>query len=260
MNFSVFIGLTIPFLGTILGAALVFLLKNQIKPSIEKSLLGFASGVMIAAAIWSLLLPSIEIAQENGLQSWIPATVGFLCGIFFLLLLDSIIPHMHLNSVLPEGKPSKIQKSFMLLLAVILHNIPEGVAVGVVYASLLSNNTFISVASALSLSIGIAIQNFPEGAIIPMPLVALGMKKSKAFGFGVVSGIVEPISALLTILIMESILPLLPYILSFAAGSMMYVVIEELIPESQEKPHSNWVTIYTALGFVLMIILDIVLD
>ena len=256
MNFSVIIGLTIPFLGTVLGAALVFLLQREMKPVIEKSLLGFASGVMIAASIWSLLIPCIEIAQENGMASWLPASIGFLCGIFFLLFLDIIIPHLHFNSEIPEGRPVKLQKSFMLLLAVTLHNIPEGMAVGVVFASLLGENSFITIAAALSLSVGIALQNFPEGAVISMPLVTNGMKKSKAFGFGVLSGIVEPIAALITIFITELISPLLPYVLSFAAGAMMYVVIEELIPESQEKPHSNWVTIFTALGFVLMMILD----
>ena len=256
---DIFWGLAIPFLGTTLGSAMVFIMKNKINNKIEKLLLGFASGVMIAASIWSLIMPSIDMAEEQGVISWIPATIGFLLGIFFLLILDSIIPHLHLNSNEPEGMKAKIKKTTMMVLAVTLHNIPEGMAVGVVFAGAISGNTGISMAGAFALAIGIAIQNFPEGAIISMPLKSEGMSKLKAFWYGTLSGIVEPIGAVLTMLFTNLVVPGLPYFLSFAAGAMIYVVVEELIPESQTGEHSNIGTIGVAIGFVIMMILDVAL-
>ena len=256
---DVFWGLAIPFLGTTLGSAMVFFMKNKINNKIEKLLLGFASGVMIAASIWSLIMPSIDMAEEQGVISWIPATIGFLLGIFFLLILDSIIPHLHLNSNEPEGMKAKIKKTTMMVLAVTLHNIPEGMAVGVVFAGAISGNTGITMAGAFALAIGIAIQNFPEGAIISMPLKSEGMSKLKAFWYGTLSGIVEPIGAVLTMLFTNLVVPGLPYFLSFAAGAMIYVVVEELIPESQTGEHSNIGTIGVAIGFVIMMILDVAL-
>ena len=239
-----FYGILIPFLGTSLGAACVFFLKNTLSDSIQRALTGFAAGVMVAASIWSLL---------------IPAAVGFWLGILFLLLLDHIIPHLHQNSTKAEGPESKLQRTTMMVLAVTLHNIPEGMAVGVVYAGYLSGSAQITAASALALSLGIAIQNFPEGAIISMPLRAEGMKKGKAFWGGVLSGIVEPIGAVLTILAASVIVPALPYLLSFAAGAMLYVVVEELIPEMSQGEHSNIGTVFFAVGFSLMMILDVAL-
>ena len=256
---DIFWGLAIPFLGTTLGSAMVFFMKNKINNKIEKLLLGFASGVMIAASIWSLIMPSIDMAEEQGVISWIPATIGFLLGIFFLLILDSIIPHLHLNSNEPEGMKAKIKKTTMMVLAVTLHNIPEGMAVGVVFAGAISGNTGITMAGAFALAIGIAIQNFPEGAIISMPLKSEGMSKLKAFWYGTLSGIVEPIGAVLTIALTNLVVPVLPYFLSFAAGAMIYVVVEELIPESQTGEHSNIGTIGVAIGFVIMMILDVAL-
>lgn len=252
-------GLLIPFLGTILGAATVFLLKDKLSKKIEKLLLGFASGVMIAASVWSLIIPSIEMAEEQGKIAWIPAAVGFLLGIIFLLVLDSVIPHMHLESEKPEGMKSKLKKTTMLVLAVTLHNIPEGMAVGVLFAGAMIGNTGVTIAGALTLAIGIAIQNFPEGAIISMPLKSEGMSKTKSFFYGALSGIVEPIAAIITILLINLITPILPYLLSFAAGAMIYVVVEELIPESQAGEHSNIGTIGVAIGFVIMMILDVAL-
>ena len=256
---KIIVGLLIPLAGTVLGAAMVFFLKGEMKPKLQKALLGFASGVMIAASVWSLLIPSIEMAEANGDIAWIPATVGFLLGIGFLLLLDTVIPHLHMNSDKPEGKKAKLGKSVMLVLAVTLHNIPEGMAVGVVFAGMTAGNAVISTASAFALAIGIAIQNFPEGAIISMPLIGTGISKRKAFSYGVLSGIVEPIGAIVTILLTSLIAPVLPYILAFAAGAMIYVVIEELIPEAQAGEHSNIGTIGAALGFALMMILDVAL-
>ena len=258
-NMNVVIGLAIPFAGTTLGAAMVFFLKREMKPFVQKLLLGFASGVMIAASVWSLLLPAINMAEEQSVTPWIPAAVGFMVGIGFLLLLDTIIPHLHVNSDKPEGMSAKLNKSTMLVLAVTLHNIPEGMAVGVVFAGVLSGNSTISMAGAFALAIGIAIQNFPEGAIISMPLVGNGLSKPKAFAYGMASGVVEPISAVLTILLTSLIVPILPYILAFAAGAMIYVVTEELIPEAQAGEHSNIGTIGVAIGFVLMMILDVAL-
>ena len=256
---SVAIGLLIPFLGTTLGSAMVFFMRDKINIKIQKLLSGFAAGVMIAASIWSLLNPSISMAEEQGKIPWIPAAVGFLCGIGFLLLLDSIIPHLHIDSKKPEGLKAKLKNSTMMVLAVTLHNIPEGMAVGVVFAGVLSGNVTMSVTAALALSIGIAIQNFPEGAIISMPLKSEGVSKTKAFLLGTLSGIVEPLGALLTIAITSAITPVLPYILAFAAGAMIYVVVEELIPELHPGDHSNIGTIGVALGFVLMMILDVAL-
>ena len=256
---DVFWGLAIPFLGTTLGSAMVFFMKNKINNKIEKLLLGFASGVMIAASIWSLLIPSIDMAEEQGVIAWIPATIGFLLGIFFLLILDTIIPHLHLNSNEPEGMKSKLKKTTMMVLAVTLHNIPEGMAVGVVFAGAVSGNTGITMAGAFALAIGIAIQNFPEGAIISMPLKSEGISKLKAFWYGTLSGIVEPIGAVLTIALTNLVVPILPYFLSFAAGAMIYVVVEELIPSAQTGEHSNISTIGLAIGFVIMMILDVVL-
>lgn len=226
---------------------------------LEKMLLGFAAGVMIAASVWSLLIPSIEMTEQAGGIAWIPACVGFLLGMIFLLLLDSVIPHLHLDSDKPEGPKTKLGKAAMLVLAVTLHNIPEGMAVGVVYAGYLAGNAKITVAAAMALSIGIAIQNFPEGAIISMPLRAEGMKVSKAFAGGVLSGIVEPVGAMLTILAAGYIVPALPYLLSFAAGAMIYVVVEELIPEMSQGEHSDLGTIFFAVGFTVMMSLDVAL-
>lgn len=253
---QILIGLLIPFLGTTLGSAMVFLLKNNINKSVEKLLLGFAGGVMMAASVWSLLIPSMEMSEQQGKIAWLAPAIGFLLGIVFLLILDSIIPHIHLDKKKPEGVRTKLKNATMLVLAVTLHNIPEGMAVGVIFAGALIGNTGITVAGAVSLAIGIAIQNFPEGAIISMPLKSEGISKTRAFLYGTLSGIVEPISALITIVITESIVPILPYILAFSAGAMVYVVIEELIPESQLGEHSNIGTVGVALGFVIMMILD----
>ena len=253
------IGLAIPFLGTTLGSAMVFLMKNKINNKIEKLLLGFASGVMIAASIWSLLIPAIEMSESQGKIAWVPAAIGFLLGITFLLVLDSVIPHLHLKSDKPEGIKSKLKKTTMMVFAVTLHNIPEGMAVGVTFAGALTQNAGITMAGAFALSIGIAIQNFPEGAIISMPLKSEGMSKPKAFLYGTLSGIVEPIGAIITILLTSAVVPILPYLLAFAAGAMIYVVVEELIPESQAGEHSNIGTIGVAIGFVVMMILDVAL-
>ena len=253
------VGLAIPFLGTTLGSAMVFFMKNKMSQKVEKILLGFASGVMIAASIWSLLIPSIDMAENQGVVPWIPATIGFLAGMLFLLILDSVIPHLHLESDKPEGIKSKLKKTTMMVLAVTLHNIPEGMAVGVTFAGALIGNAGIAMTSAFALAIGIAIQNFPEGAIISMPLKSEGVTKPKAFLYGMFSGIVEPIGAILTILLTNIIVPILPYLLSFAAGAMIYVVVEELIPESQAGEHSNIGTVGVAIGFVIMMILDVAL-
>ena len=252
-------GILIPLIGTTAGSACVFLLKNKIKPEIQKILLGFASGVMVAASVWSLLIPAMDMSESMGRMAFVPAAVGLLLGIAFLLILDRCIPHLHLGSDTPEGPERGISKTVMLVLAVTLHNIPEGMAVGVVYAGWAADHNAISAAGALALSLGIAIQNFPEGAIISMPLRSEGMGKGKAFVYGVLSGVVEPVGAVLTILLAQFIIPVLPYLLSFAAGAMIYVVVEELIPEMSEKPHSNIGTIVFALGFVLMMILDVAL-
>ena len=251
--------LLIPFIGTSLGAAVVFLMKNKVSPKIEKTLLGFASGVMIAASIWSLLIPSMEMAEEQGKIAWLPALIGFFAGVLFLLAIDSIVPHLHLNADKPEGVKSRFSKISMMLFAVTIHNIPEGMAVGVAYAGAASGNSGMTIAGAFALSIGIAIQNFPEGAIISLPLKGEGISKGKAFLLGILSGVVEPIGGLITILLASRIVPLLPYMLSFAAGAMFYVVVEELIPEAHSGDHSNLGTIGAALGFALMMVLDVAL-
>ena len=256
---QIFLGLAIPFLGTTLGAAMVFLMKKEMNKKVEKILLGFASGVMIAASVWSLLIPSIEMSETQGKVAWIPAAIGFLLGIVFLLVLDSVVPHMHLESEKTEGIKSKLKKTTMMVFAVTLHNIPEGMAVGVTFAGALAQNAGITIAGAFALAIGIAIQNFPEGAIISMPLKSEGVSKPKAFLYGTLSGIVEPIGAVITILLTNAVVPILPYLLSFAAGSMIYVVVEELIPESQAGEHSNIGTIGVAIGFTIMMILDVAL-
>lgn len=248
--------LMIPFLGTTLGSAMVFFLKDQLNPKVEKILLGFAAGVMIAASVWSLLIPAIEMAENQGKVPFLPASVGFLLGIGFLLLLDTIIPHLHPKSEEAEGVKSKLSRSAMLCLAVTLHNIPEGMAVGILYAGIQTQDGMITLASAFALALGIAIQNFPEGAIISMPLRAEGLSKGKSFLYGTLSGLVEPIGGMITILLARQLIGVLPYFLSFAAGAMMYVVIEELIPESQVGHHSNLGTIGAAIGFVLMMVLD----
>ena len=244
MNFEIFRGILIPFLGTSLGAAGVFFMRKTLHFGVQRALTGFAAGVMTAASVWSLLIPAMEQESGMGRLAFIPAAVGFSLGILFLLALDHIVPHLHMNSTEPEGKRSRLKRTTMLVLAVTLHNIPEGMAVGVVYAGLAADNVAISSAGALALSLGIAIQNFPEGAIISLPLRAEGMSKPKAFACGVLSGVVEPIGAVITVLLAALILPVLPYLLSFAAGAMIYVVVEELIPEMSEKPHSNIGTVF----------------
>lgn len=256
---STFYGLMIPFIGTALGAGCVFLMKKSLSDKVQRALNGFASGVMVAASIWSLIIPAIEQSENLGKFSFFPAVIGFWAGVLFLLLLDHVIPHLHQNGTQAEGPKSHLQKTTMMLLAVTLHNIPEGMAVGVVYAGYLSGNAEISAAGALALSLGIAIQNFPEGAIISMPLRAEGMKKSKAFMSGTLSGIVEPVGAALTVLAAHFILPALPYLLSFAAGAMLYVVVEELIPEMSQGKHSNIGTLFFAAGFSVMMMLDVAL-
>lgn len=256
---STFYGIMIPFIGTALGAGCVFLMKKSLSDKVQRALNGFASGVMVAASIWSLIIPAIEQSENLGKFSFFPAVIGFWAGVLFLLLLDHVIPHLHQNGTQAEGPKSHLQKTTMMLLAVTLHNIPEGMAVGVVYASYLSGNAEISAAGALALSLGIAIQNFPEGAIISMPLRAEGMKKSKAFMSGTLSGIVEPVGAALTVLAAHFILPALPYLLSFAAGAMLYVVVEELIPEMSQGKHSNIGTLFFAAGFSVMMMLDVAL-
>ena len=256
---AIFAGIMIPFIGTAAGAGCVFFLRGNLNPFIQKMLLGFASGVMVAASVWSLLIPAMDMSQGMEKLAFIPAAVGFLLGIVFLLAMDKLIPHLHLGSDKPEGRASNWKKSTMLVLAVTLHNIPEGMAVGVVFAGMLSGNGGITAAGAMALSLGIAIQNFPEGAIISLPLKSEGMSRQKAFLYGAASGIVEPIGAGVTILLASFIEPVLPYLLAFAAGAMIYVVVEELIPESAEGDHSNIGTIGFAVGFVIMMILDVAL-
>ena len=254
-----FLGIMIPFLGTTLGAACVFFMKKSLGDLVKRSLAGFAAGVMVAASIWSLLIPAIEQSEDMGKLSFLPAFIGFWSGVLFLLLLDRLIPHLHVGSEQAEGPKSKLGRTSMMVLAVTLHNIPEGMAVGVVYAGFLSGNTKITAASALALSLGIAIQNFPEGAIISMPLRAEGERKGRAFLGGVLSGVVEPIGAVLTLLAAQLVIPALPYLLSFAAGAMLYVVVEELIPEMSQGRHSNLGTVFFAVGFSVMMVLDVAL-
>lgn len=259
MTIEVLRGICIPFLGTMLGAACVFFQKNNMHPLVQKVLTGFAAGVMVAASIWSLLIPAMDQAESMGKFAFVPAVIGFWLGVLFLLALDFVIPHMHLGSSEAEGPKTNLKKTTMMVLAVTLHNIPEGMAIGVVYAGLLLGEQEISLAAATALSIGIAIQNFPEGAIISMPLQAEGMKKPKAFVLGTLSGIVEPIGAVLTVLAAGLVVPVLPYLLSFAAGAMIYVVVEELIPEMSQGKHTNIGTIAFTAGFTLMMMLDVAL-
>ncbi len=254
-----FWGILIPFLGTSLGAACVFFMKKSLSDTVQRALTGFAAGVMVAASVWSLLIPAIERSAGRGKLAFLPAVLGFWVGILFLLALDHIIPHLHAKSGQLEGPKSRLQRTTMMVLAVTLHNIPEGMAVGVVYAGYLSGDTQITAAGALALSLGIAIQNFPEGAIISLPLRAEGMKKGRAFRDGVLSGAVEPIGAVLTVLAARMVVPALPYLLSFAAGAMLYVVVEELIPEMSQGDHSNIGTVFFAVGFSVMMILDVAL-
>lgn len=259
MNATVWQGLMIPFVGTTLGAACVFLMKKSLKSSIQRALTGFAAGVMVAASIWSLLLPAMEQAADMGKWSFVPAVIGFWLGILFLFGLDRLIPHLHRGSSEAEGIKVKLGRTTMLTLAVALHNLPEGMAVGAVFAGWLSGDSGITLAGALALSLGIAIQNFPEGAIISMPLKAEGLSKPRSFFYGVLSGIVEPVGAALTILLAGIMVPALPYALSFAAGAMIYVVVEELVPEMSAGKHSNIGTMFFAVGFTLMMALDVAL-
>lgn len=256
MNNAFLVIMLVPLLGTALGAASVFLMKKSLPDRLQKTLLGFASGVMIAASVWSLLIPSMNMG--TGKAAVLPAIIGMLAGIAFLLIIDRIIPHLHIDSDTPEGPRSKASRTAMLAFAVTLHNIPEGMAVGVVFAGALAENALISMSGAAALAIGIAIQNFPEGAIISMPLRNAGNSKAKSFGIGFLSGVVEPIGAFVTILLTSLVVPILPYLLSFAAGAMIYVVVEELIPEGSAEPHSNLCTIGFAIGFALMMALDVV--
>ena len=256
---EVFVGLLIPFLGTTAGAACVFFMKKPLGDLVQRSLAGFAAGVMVAASIWSLLIPAIDQSAHLRKLSFLPAFAGFWCGILFLLALDHLIPHLHVGSEQAEGPKSNLSRTVMMVLAVTLHNIPEGMAVGVMYAGFLSDNPQITAASALALSLGIAIQNFPEGAIISLPLRAEGESKGRAFLGGVFSGVVEPIGAVLTILAAQLVIPALPYLLSFAAGAMLYVVVEELIPEMSQGRHSNLGTVFFAVGFSVMMVLDVAL-
>ena len=258
MNVQVISAVMIPFLGTCIGSAMVFFMKGAMNRTLQRSLTGFAAGVMVAASVWSLIIPAMEQSEHMGKLAFFPAFVGVWAGFGFLLLLDKLIPHMHLDES-PEGIPCGLGKSTMMVLAVALHNLPEGMAVGVVAAGWLTGNESISFAAALALSLGIALQNLPEGAIISMPLKSNGMGRGRAFGYGVASGIIEPIGAALTIALAPFVVPILPYLLAFAAGAMLYVVVEELIPEMSEGSHSNIGTIFFALGFTLMMTLDVAL-
>lgn len=252
-------GLLLPFIGTTAGSACVFFMRKEMSTFIQKLLLGFASGVMVAASVWSLLIPAMDMTSNLGTRSVLPAAIGFLLGIGFLLLLDRGIPHLHLGSESAEGPECAWKKSTMLVLAVTIHNIPEGISSGAVFAGVITGNGTVTIAGAFALAIGIAIQNFPEGAIISMPLRSAGISKKKAFSYGMLSGIVEPIGGVITIVLAAYITPMLPYLLSFAAGAMIYVVVEELIPEASEGEHSNIGTIGFAIGFVIMMVLDTML-
>lgn len=252
-------GILLPFAGTVLGAAMVLFMKHRIPTLLHKALTGFAAGVMVAASVWSLLIPSVEMTGKEGFMSILPAIVGFLGGILFLLFLDVMVPHQHIDSVQSEGPKSGLSKTAKLVFAVTLHNIPEGMAVGVTLAAALEHNAYMPMAGAIALSVGIAIQNFPEGAIVSMPLRAAGNSRRKSFLIGALSGVVEPVGAVVTILLASIVLPILPYLLALAAGAMMYVVVEELIPETQEGRHSNMGTIGFAIGFLMMMALDVLL-
>lgn len=259
MSIQLFSVIFLPFLGTLIGSACVFFLKGSMNRNLQRSLTGFASGVMVAASIWSLIIPAMEQSEHMGKLAFLPAFVGVWAGFLFLLLLDQFIPHLHMNSSCPEGAPCNLGKSTMMVIAVALHNLPEGMAVGVVAAGWLLGNESISSAGALALALGIALQNLPEGAIISMPLKSNGMNRGRAFGYGVFSGIIEPIGAIITILLANLVVPILPYLLTFSAGAMLYVVVEELIPEMSEGEHSNLGTIFFAVGFTLMMVLDVAL-
>ena len=252
-------GILVPFVGTSLGAACVLFMKKDLRPNLHRALTGFAAGVMVAASIWSLLVPAIEQSEAMGMLSFFPAVAGFWLGVLFLLLLDHVVPHLHQGSSQAEGPKTALSRTTMLVLAVTIHNIPEGMAVGAVFAGYQAQNAAISLSGALALSLGIAIQNFPEGAIISMPLRSEGLGKGRALGYGMLSGIVEPIAALATILASGCILPLLPYLLGFAAGAMVYVVVEELIPEMSQGRHSNIGVLAFSVGFTLMLALDVAL-
>lgn len=259
MTIGVMQGILLPFFGTVLGAACVFVMRGTLHITVQRALTAFAAGVMVAASVWSLLIPAMEQASGMGHWAFFPAVTGFWCGILFLLVLDRTIPHLHQNSDEPEGPHTQLKWTTMLVLAITLHNIPEGMAVGVVLVGWMAGNETITVTGALALSIGIAIQNFPEGAIISMPLRAEGGRKERAFLYGVLSGVVEPLAAVLTIWAAGLILPALPYLLSFAAGAMVYVVVEELIPEASAGEHSNLGTLFFAVGFTIMLALDVAL-
>ena len=259
MHIETVSAILLPFLGTVIGAACVFFLKDKMNQTLQRALTGFAAGVMVAASVWSLIIPAMEQSEHMGKLAFLPAFIGVWAGFLFLLLLDQVIPHLHLNSPCPEGTQCNLGKSTMMVLAVALHYLPEGMAVGVVVAGWLTGNESITAAAALALSLGIALQNLPEGAIISMPLKSGGMKRGKAFGYGVMSGIVEPIGAIITILLADLVVPILPYLLTFSAGAMLYVVVEELIPEMSEGNHSNVGTIFFAAGFTLMMVLDVAL-
>lgn len=256
---SVFWGLMIPFIGTAAGAAGVFFLRGQIRPQVQKAFLGFAAGVMVAASVWSLLIPAMDMAAGMGKYAFVPALAGFLLGIAFLLLMDFLVPHLHIGSEEPEGMKSHLKKTSMLMLAVTIHNFPEGAACGAVFAGVLAGNAEVTMAGAITLSLGIAIQNFPEGAIISLPLRSEGNSRFRSFALGTLSGVVEPIGALLAILLAAVVTPLLPYMLAFAAGAMIYVVVEELIPEANAGEHTNIATVAFAIGFAVMMVLDVAL-
>lgn len=258
MTMEVFKGIMIPFVGTVLGSACVFFMKGSMNRSLQRALTGFAAGVMVAASVWSLLIPAMNHAEHMGKLAFVPALIGLLGGFAFLLLLDKLVPHMHLDEK-PEGPECSLKKSTMLVFAVALHNLPEGMAVGIIYAGLLMGDADISLSAAIALSIGMAIQNFPEGAIISMPLQSNGMSKKRAFAYGAASGIIEPLGAVITIVLSSLVVPILPYTLAFAAGAMLYVVVEELIPEMSEGEHSNIGTVFFAFGFALMMALDVAL-
>ena len=259
MEFKAFAAIFLPFAGTVLGAGLVFFLKGAMNRTLQRSLTGFAAGVMVAASIWSLIIPAMDQSEHLGKLAFLPAFVGVWGGFLFLLALDHLIPHLHIGSDCPEGAPCNLGKSAMMVFAVALHNLPEGMAVGVVVAGWLTGNESISFAGALALSLGIALQNLPEGAIISMPLKSNGMGRGRAFGYGVLSGVIEPVGAVLTIVLADMVVPALPYLLSFSAGAMLYVVVEELIPEMSEGEHSNIGTVFFAVGFTLMMMLDVAL-
>ncbi len=256
---NIFIGVMLPFLGTAAGAACVFFLRNQISANLQRVFSGFAAGVMVAASVWSLLIPAMNMSDGMGKLAFVPALVGFLLGIVFLLVIDSVVPHLHAGSKEPEGKKSRLNRTSMLMLAVTIHNLPEGAACGAIFAGVLSGEETVTLAGAIALSIGIAIQNFPEGAILSLPLRSEGNSRMKSFAMGALSGIVEPVGAVAAILLAGLVTPILPYLLAFAAGAMIYVVVEELIPQAVEGEHSNLGTIAFAIGFCVMMVLDVAL-